>query len=349
MSFTITASALAALSVLIPVQVRQGQYHFRAIANFDPQPIHFAQTPPIDVRGQIAFMMSSNQTGQGLAGLLLGQGALNRLLVLVADGFVGSGARSLNDFGEAAYAQDGVFVTNGRTIRRVADPPDDDETLYHHAAINERGTVAFAADLDEDGNTALFIRTRSGTLIDISDGTSGALNFHSFPALDANDRVVFSAYDATRRSSDVYVYDRGDVRLIYEQGSAPCVSGRGFVTFTQFRQPVGATSVFRGNIDGSSRQPVLIADSSGPFTRVLADAVNDHGEVLFRASLPDGGLALCVGDGQSVARVIQPGDLVLGRKVVSVSPGAINDRGALSLEAFFTDGSAAILRAEREQ
>jgi hypothetical protein len=93
---------------------------------------------------------------------------------------------------------------------------------------------------------------------------------------------------------------------------------------------------------------VTIAASTGPFTRVLADGINDRGQVVFRASLasPPGALAIYVSDGRTTTRVLGTGDQLLGHTIANLSPASINTDGDLAFEAVFTDGSAAVLKAQ---
>src|ERR1043166_1956181 len=170
------------------------------------------------------------------------------------------------------------------------------------------------------------------------------LDYHSAPALDESDRIVFSAYSFDRLSTDIYLYDGAEISLIQEHGVAPSVSRGGVVAFTRLASSGGASSVLRG--DESAGTPLtVVADSTGDFTRVLADDVNDAGQVVFRGSLPNGDIGLCGDNGKTVRRGAQTWQVIGGKKVANVSRGSINNRGQIAFEATFIDGSAAVLRA----
>jgi len=320
-----------------------GQYQFTRIADYPVQPFQFLQNPPIDGKGRIVFMRPDNRTAQGVSGLLLSRMPAAPL-TLVADEFADARTHSLNDQGYVTYVQEAVFMTDGVYTIEVAEAPDDPETEYHSPVINQRGTVAFEADADKDGNTALYLRLPGGEPEVFSDGMAGPLDFHSPPALDDTDHVVFSAYSFDTMTTDVYFFDGVDISLIYADGTSPIVSRMGRVAFSRLTPGNGSSAVLRGDEAGSFPL-IVITSSGGTFTHVLCDDVNDSGLVLFRGSFSNGDIALYVGDGTTVTQIVRSGDVVLGRTVSNLSRGSLNNKGQIAFEAAFTDGSASVIRA----
>lgn len=334
----LVAAGIAAASV----STASAQYRFAAIATFAADPYPFMQEPAINAEGVLAFMHAAPNSSPAAEGLYLSGGG--PALAIVRSRFVDSRGHSLNDFGQTAYVDsaDGNVYRAGPLGHRtlIAQPEEDPEFSFYNPSINDRGTVAYMAQLDEDGNTAVFLG-RGGEETVISHAEEGPLDYHSPPVINNRDEVAFSAYDTTTLSGGVYVFRRGTITRLYASGSDPVLNDRGVVAFTRFGSIPGSSTVLRGN----GGPLTTIADSTGPFVSVFATDINDAGLVAFRAGLLSGGQAVYVGDGRRLQRVAGTGDVVLGKTITAVSGGSINQRGQVALDARFSDGTSAILRA----
>jgi hypothetical protein len=340
MKFPMLAAVVAA--ALTPAV--HAQYRFDAIADFPADPFVFIQQPAVNDSGEVTFMHPAPQQAPAAEGLLVSRGGHPR--TIVESGFVEARTHSLNDAGQTVFVDGGdrnVYRAgpgDRRTLIAVPDP--DPEFGFLAPAINERGTVVVAAELDEDGNTAIFMGRGGDQAEPISDSEEGPLNYHSPPAINNRDVVAFSAFDSTSLgTSGVYLYRHGQIQRIYDNGSDPVINDRGQVAFTRFGSTPGSSSVLRG----SGGPLALIADSTGSFIHVVATAINSRGDVALRVGLADGGQGIYVGDGHGVRRVAGTGDTVLDRQVASVSPAALNERGQLAMHIKFSDNTSAIIRA----
>jgi hypothetical protein len=336
---TLTASVLTAALTA----AAHAQYRFDAIAEFPADPFVFIQQPAINSSGEVTFMHPAPQQAPAAEGLLVSRGGRPR--TIVGAGFVEARTHSLNDAGQTVFVDGGdrnVYRAGPgghRTLIAVPDP--DPEFGFLAPAINERGTVVVAAELDEDGNTAVFMGRGRDQAEPISDSEEGTLNYHSPPAINNGDVVAFSAFDSTLGASGVYLYRHGQIQRIYDNGSDPVINDRGQVAFTRFGSTPGSSSVLLGN----GGPLTTIADSTGPFIHVVATAINSRGDVALRVGLADGGQGIYVGDGHDLRRIAATGDTVLGRQVVTVSPAALNERGQLAMHIKFSDNTSAIVRA----
>jgi hypothetical protein len=339
-------ACVVGLSLVAPATPAAAQYRYTSIAEFPANPFVFVQRPPINNGGWVAFMNSAPSITSGAEGIRLGHGGAARTVIAV--GFFDFRTRSLNDAGQTAAvsAEDGAvyrIASNGHATLIAAPEDTDPDFAYYDPAINARGTVAVVANLDKDGNTAVFM-SRGGEAAPISDSEDGPLNFHSAPAINSQDVVAFSALNTAKGTFGVYVYRRSRIEQLYSNGTDPVINDRGVAAFTRFGALPGESSILRGN----GGPLVLIADSTGAFSHVFASAINNQGEVAFLATLVSGGQGVYTGDGEHTQKVLATGDHALGRTVASVSMAGLNDHGELSLHATFTDNTSAIIRAEPE-
>jgi hypothetical protein len=325
-----------------------GQYRLTVVADYPAQPTVFMQSPPINDHGAIVVMPPSREAPYYVGGLsLLTLKGRAQPIAAPGPGLDEARGHSLNNRGEVSYIEpwDGaVYRADGRGRVLVAEPEGDPEFRYFAPAINQDGDVAVAAELDKDGNTALFLYQR-GEWITVSDSEKDPLNFHGPPDVNRDGHVVFGAYDAAALRNNIYLYRRGRVEQVYENGFDPSINDHDEIAFTRFGPMPGDSVVLRGR----GGQPVVIAASGPALLHPAATGINQHGQVVLRATLPDAAQAVFVGDGERLTRIVAGGDVISGRTVAAVSPPAINDHGEVALEVRFTDNSAAVVRASSRE
>lgn len=338
-----TGFVLAAMVLAAPAF---GQYRFEAVQSYPASLTVFMQQPPINGRGDVVFMKpEANQFQVG--GLFVAR-KNGRPATVLPHGFAEARAHAMNAQGEVVFidsADGNVYRGSGASRLLVAEREEgegeEDRFEFFGPCINNAGVVAVTANLDEDGNTALFLVRPGHEVEAISDSEEGVLNYHSLPDINTRGDVAFGAYDTSTGQSGIYVYRHRRIDLLYANGNDPCINAHGTVAFTRFSTTPGESWVMRGNGGALT----TIASSTGDFTHVICADINSSGQVAFVASLRKGAVGVCVGDGASTRRVVSTGDTVLGKQVAAVSMPSINDGGELALEVRFADNSAAVVRA----
>jgi hypothetical protein len=338
LAFSAAVAALAVPAV--------GQYHAELVAFFPPQPSVFMQSPAINDRGDVLYSRPGNDPGAPLDGLLIGRAGSGRTEP-VAPGFCETRSHSLNDSGQAAllaFADGAIYLGARRSLTLLAEPEGDPEFEFLGPAVNNRGAAAFSASLDKDGNSAVFL-AHDGRVDAISDSEEGTLNYHSLPDINNAGEVAFSAYDTESHSIGVYLHRRGRIARLNDEGVDPALNDSGVVAFTRFGEVPGDSAVLRGR----GGPITVIARTGAAFAHVIANDINNSGQVAFNATLRDGTQAILVGDDGEPVVVAAAGQALLGHTVAGVSTAAINNLGQVAAEVRFTDNAAAIVRFTPDQ
>ncbi|MEP0915051.1 hypothetical protein NDI45_29740 [Leptolyngbya sp. GB1-A1] len=346
-----------------------------ATFEFSPTGVPLATAPAINDSGEIAFW---GATRSQEAGIFVGNGdSLTSIASTAGDfSFLGVGP-SINNQGTVAFlagldsGDAGYFTGDGTTITRIADSSGSFnfqriptlDNLFGEPAINNRGKVAFRADLDQ-GEKGIFTSTRGNTRT-IADSNSGLTTFGITPDLNERGTVVFSAGIApvpgtievegqqvpiaelfqnagifTGRNRQVTtIADPSDGLILF--GSSPAINREGTAAFIGV-SATGTVGVFTG--DGSDLNSV--ADSAGSLRSFRGVDINNAGTVAYLADFDAGGSAIFVGQQE----VIATGDQLLGSTVVDLNflNKGLNNQDSVAFWAKLSDGRSGIFRADED-
>jgi hypothetical protein len=294
-------------------RVRQEQETITIIAPASNDLLTFADQVAINAGGVVAFQAATSANsnaifkGDGMTKTLIADSTVNGLFKL------GVGAPSINATGIVAFssvlAQRGfpgaIFKGDGGPLTAVASTSPGGFTSFGNAAINDFGTVVFAAN-SSDGSRSVF--TMSSALADIVD-TNGHPEIDSFgdPVINNAGMVADVAFVLPLLAPEIFT---GTTRGItprndpsnppFANSDHPSLNNHGAVAFF-------AIPPFNG--------------VSGPT-----------------------GIFLEVSGGQSLIAVIKPGDKLFGSTVDRVELGrfALNDRFQMVFSYTLTDGRSGI-------
>lgn len=179
--------------------------------------------------------------------------------------------------------------------------------------INQSGLVVFRAQLAAGGE-GIFVGN-GGAVTTIATSGSPYRTFVNAPSINDAGEVAFTA-QTVDGGTGVFVGSGGPVQTAYAEAthyasSNPAISAGGLI----------AVRVSRQNNPGDQRllllrgaAPVTIADTAGQFLRFADDtdtqvfAVNDAGQVAFRAELDAGGSGIYVGSASSLTTIAATAD-----------------------------------------
>ena len=359
---------------------KQLVYTFTTIADttdfatfeFSPTGVPIATAPAINDRGQVAFWGVDSSLE---AGIFVGDGSL---LKPIADtsgefSFLGVGP-AINDRGTVAFlagldsGDAGYFTGNGKTTTLIADSsgrfnfqriPTLDN-LFGEPVINDRGRVAFRADLDRGGK-GIFLNTND-RIRTIAAPRSGLTTFGITPDINSRGTVVFLAGTVpvpgsievegqtipiaelfqnagiftTRGNNLRTIADTSDGFALFS--SSPAINDRGTVAFVAVR-PSGEAEV----VTGRGGRLTSIANSRGDFRSFGGVDINDEGTVAYLADFDAGGSGLFV-RGQEI---ISTGDQLLGSAVTDLNflNKGFND-DSVAFWAELADGRSGVFRAD---
>lgn len=344
-----------------------------ATFEFSPTGVPFATAPAINDAGQVAFWGATRSLD---AGIFVGRGGVLTLIVNTSGkfSFLGVGP-SINNRGRVAFlggldsGDAGYFTSDGATITRIADSsgPFDFQriptldNLFGEPVLNDRGRVAFRADLDQGGK-GIFSNTRGDTGT-IADTTSGLITFGITPDLNQRGTVVFSAGTAPVpgtievdgqmvpiaelfQNAGIFIGQDDQLTAIADPndglilfGSSPAINDQGTVAFIGVAA-TGEVGVFTGR--GNDLTP--IADSAGSFSSFRGVDINNAGTVAYLADFDGGGSGLFVGSQQ----VIATGDELNGSTVVELNflNKGLNNQDTVAFWAKLADGRSGVFRAD---
>lgn len=344
-----------------------------ATFQFAPTGVPIPTAPAINDGGQVAFW---GATASLDSGIFVGNGdSLTPIASTTGDfSFLGVGP-SINNRGTVAFlggldsGDAGYFTGDGTTITLVADSsgafdfqriPTLDN-LFGEPVINNRGTVAFRADLDYGGK-GIFTSTRGKTRT-IADATSGLTTFGITPDLNDRGTVVFSAGSAPvpgtievdgqtipiaelfqnagiftrQRNKLTTIADPNDGLVLF--GSSPAINNRGTVAFIGV-SPTGEVGVFTGDGDDLT----TVADSKGFLSSFRGVDINNPGTVAYLADFDAGGSGIFVGQ----QKVIATGNELLGSTVTDLNflNKGLNNDDSVAFWAKLADDRSGVFRAD---
>lgn len=343
-----------------------------ATFEFSPTGVPLATAPAINDSGQVAFWGVDSSLE---AGIFVGDGAS---LTEIADtsgdfSFLGVGP-SINDRGTVAFlagldrGDAGYFTSDGTTTNLIADSSEQFnfqriptlDNLFGEPVINNRGKVAFRADLDS-GERGIF-SSRKDRIRTVADPSSGLTTFGITPDINAKGTVVFSAGIApvpgtievdgqsvpiaelfqnagifTKRGRHLRaIADPNDGFALF--GSSPAINNRGTVALIAVNAN-GEAEVLTGN-GGRLTQ---IADSRGDLSSFRSVDINNQGTVAYLANFDAGGSGLFVGQ----QKIIATGDEFLNSTVTELNflnKGLSHD--SVAFWAKLADGRSGVFRAD---
>lgn len=261
---------------------------------------------------------------------------------------------SLAKDGQAASAgqlkgqKDAVFkVKAGGEPTVIAT--EDQFRSFGNLSINDKGQVAFEANAEEVRGDGIY-RGEGGRVTKIV-GTGEAGDFdwvNAGPSINSHGRVAFVGERIVDRRyvGGVYVGDGGAVKAVYDIDGPfksftgnPALNDKGTVAFLATLE-TGVGGLYLGN---GRDEPVTVADDTGLLTNVYSfsdPALNDHGEVAFRAGtnpdLTDNSLSTGAGIfvySKGVLTTVISGPMAF-------SAPAINERGQVAFVAEPTFGKS---------
>lgn len=345
-----------------------------ATFEFSPTGVPFPTAPAINALGQVAFwgVDSSRE-----AGIFVGDG---NSLSPIADtsgefSFLGVGP-SINDRGTVAFlagldnGDAGYFTGNGDLTTRIADSSGPFNfqriptlnNLFGEPAINDRGRVAFRADLDTGGK-GIFLSTND-RIRTIVDPNREFTTFGITPDINAKGTVVFSAGTAPVpgtikvegqtipiaelfQNAGIFTKRGGNLKTIADTNdgfalfsSSPAINDRGTVAFIAIT-PSGEVEV----LTGKGGRLTSIADSRGDFSSFRSVDINNQAEVAYLADFDAGGSGIFIGQQE----VIATGDELLNSTVTDLNflNKGLND-DSIAFWAKLADGRSGVFRADTD-
>jgi hypothetical protein len=260
--------------------------------------------PGISNAGLVAFR-GDDASGEGV---YAGSGGPLTRIAHTSQGFVGMEGRSINDAGVAAllgvrpgFRNSGIFAGNGGPLTTIADTSGPFSDFSSVPAINDAGTVAFRADLD-DGGQGVFTGN-GGPTTTIMMNTRG-IGFNH-PRINSAGTVAVRQQITTTQFA-ILTGNGGPVTAVadtagpYRFLSDPAINAAGVVVFRAGLDGGGDEGVFTGP-DPIADKVIASGDSlfGSAFEGLnsdLAVSINDSGVIAFNYALANGvqGIALAV-------------------------------------------------------
>ena len=264
-----------------------------------------------------------------------------------------------------------ALADTGWTLTTIADtmaPPSAHPALPSEprfagfapyvASINEHGTVAFQAGLENDASGIFCGDGRTvTTLIDTRDGV--VRHIFSHPAIDRRGAVSFYA-ELPSGQQGVFLLDQGQLRILSAgvgagDGSGVVAAAAG--TALTAVGPLGPTMNDAGQVafradNSAGCAGVYLGRATACATVALSDerfvafhglpVVNRSGQVVFRADRSPTVQGIYVATNDSIRTVVETGE-----QFVELAPfPMMNDAGAVLFGAIRPDGGAGIFMAE---
>jgi len=236
-----------------------------------------------------------------------GTAATRTWAFLLAVALMGGGAAAGAPLGERR--RDYQFVNIADSAGPLAT---DDQYLWSQPAVNNAGTVAFVAPLDE-GGAALFTGSGGPLTRVVATGSGGFASLDRQVAINDNGTIAFRAGVDVRdphQRSVFTVAPAGTLTTIASgylvpSGLPPYVPPQRYPSFrsgvgldrhdavTFMMDPDGETRAIFAGEGGPLR---MVADTRGPLASIFTHSVNDAGAAAFLAS-PDGDIGVYVAAG----------------------------------------------------
>lgn len=251
--------------------------------------------PTINDDGTVAFFAGLDTEDQGI--FTSSSGEIAEVADLSSSTFVY--APAINDQGTVAFATadpspggSGIFTSSGGNTMTIVDDSSPLFASVSDPAINNKGTVAFRADLDAEGNG---IFTSSGGEITTIVDNSGSFNSITNPVINNEGTVAFQArYEMGGRG--IFTGSGGETTTIADNSGAfdsfidLALNDEGTVAF-QAALDAGGEGIFTGS-DLVADKVIATGDSlfGSTVTNLFFqnNGLNSSGQIVFTAGLADG-------------------------------------------------------------
>ena len=210
----------------------------------------------------------------------------------------------LGSLGLALALSAGNAAAVSYSFTNIADSSGAFSFFDRFPALNDSGTVAFHAFLDNGGEGIFTGRGRPTTTIADTNGAFDRFG-ESLISINNSGTVAFSAPLDTGVEG-IFTGNGGPTRTIADSsgpfsevfGEPPALNNGGTVTFSALLDN-GVDGIFTG----SGGPTTTLYDASGPFNSFGFFSVNDSGTVAFEASLDLGGQGLFIGSGGPITTI----------------------------------------------
>lgn len=348
----VASGLLALISILTAradAQVRVDTIASERESRITPQGLAEGAIPGLADDGTVAFWGS---TASSPNSIFVGDGTAVWPIDVGASGL--SRPRSIKLNGDAlvfvadAPSARGVYAVDraGGPIApvHVAGGPGKLPALYE-VALSTSGTLAFATVCSDcgRGGGAVFVGSRFGALTELQRGAQGGGFLYNSQYLDLNDRgqVAVQAEYLPDYKRAIFVLQRpGDPLASVDTavdglptGSQPrpAINNRGEVAYVLDRAQVILATPTRFGTPKSARP---LADTSGPYASFGRVDLDDHGTVVFEATLDDGRKGIFAGPDPSAHKVLIEGESLGGLPIVTLhAMGQLNNQRQLAVVA----------------
>ncbi len=226
------------------------------------------------------------------------------------------------------------------TFTTIADSRDSFNSFssFPRPAINNKGTVAFTAELDAGGNGIFIGNGRATTRI---ANTSGPFSFvYSDFSINDEGTVVFTA-NLDSGGIGIFISSGGATTMIADSSGSftsvfsPSINNDGTVAFQAFLDTGG-----EGIFTSSGKAITTITETRDPFVRFFGPAINDRGTVAFGTLLVlnSEGDGIFTNSGGSITNIAKDNGFFDFGTLYSAFP-SINNEGTVAFGAIHTRGA----------
>lgn len=329
-------------------------YTFTRVAGPQNQFISVGDGPSINDAGDIAFQAGLSSGGTAILRVTPG-GVITTIASTATWPFVTLDPRPSIDrlgnvvvFGGTLSNGAGAFAGNGGPITTIAAPPEFASIFGSPVALpGSNGAAVFAGIGQRDGEGVY--RGHGGAPELLAGSPQGLSGFGNNIGANASGAVAFRGVLAGIGQG---VYLRaGGVTTPLATVAAGFVGFAGTVALNANNRAAFRAAFVNGTIAIIVADPngwIALADSSGPFFTFNVPAINDAGEVVFRATTDSLSAGIFRGPDPVADRIIGTGDAFDGSTIASLDLHslAINNRGQIAFRAVLADGRQEIVRAD---
>lgn len=357
---------LLAVGFVVPGVSRAKPYEFELIARTGDSFGGFQALrdvgifPSINNSGMVVFSACFNSGG---CGVFRSHGGV--MTTLDSGGSFGFGDPVINHTGTVAYATTGrIVVTSGGSPTILADTAGQFATLpVSFLALNDSGTVAFWATLDQGGSGIFTGGDGSFTAIATSNMLPQPF-LQSRTSINSAGTVAFySSALSNALPEGIYTGKGGNLTTIADSGAftffgdTPSINDAGTVLFAGYNASSQQWQLMLVSPDGTRTELAAAEDGFAGFYRT---ALSESGIIAFEGFLPGPSprtsiQGLFVAENPAEGLVTKVGDTLefkVGNSVqratlsqFTLSPNGLNDKGQIVFWATLSDGTIGIFRA----
>ena len=287
---------------------------------------YFDQFPGINDSGTVAFVAVPYSGGEGI---YTGSGGAISTVAFTGGPFLLLYTPVINTTGTVAFKgmmddnTRGVYSIAGGTTTTIADSSGTFNTFGDFVSLNDTGTVAFLANLDNSGGSGIYTGS-GGTMTTIAQTGGEFSGLTTSPSMNDSGTVAFLA-NLTAGGSGIFTGSGGATTMIADtSGSfsglgAPIINNSGSVFFGALLHSGGLELYIDSNpIIGSGD---ALDGSTVTNLNYSLGNLNDNGSFVFYAELADGRSGLYVANvvPEPSSFVLLAGGGLLG--LLGVAPG----------------------------